>query len=100
MLNYAGMRGFFTPMKAHSGGRAVVQDTPMTGRRDLGAGGPLHLWNIQNTPGTPSHDATDSEMHGVRSAAVDALLRLQAACLYRQMFSICLCVHVALVFHK
>ena len=40
----------------------------MTGRRDLGGGGPLHLWNIQNTPGTPGQDATDSEMQGVRSS--------------------------------
>lgn len=62
------MRGFFTPSKPRSGGRAVVEDTPMTGRRDLGGGGPLHLWNIQNTPGTPGQDtATDSEMHGVRT---------------------------------
>ena len=41
----------------------------MTGRRDLGGGGPLHLWNIQNTPGTPGQDATDSEMQGVRFSA-------------------------------
>lgn len=49
-------KGFFTPSRSGLSGPKGTDGTPQharTGRADLGAG-TLHLWNIQQTPGTPS----------------------------------------------
>lgn len=62
-------KGFFTPSRSGLSGSKGQDATPQharTGRRDLGAG-TLHLWNIQQTPATPSSSGAFGVDGDVRS---------------------------------
>lgn len=68
-------KGFFTPSRSGLSGPKGSDATPQharTGRRDLGAGA-LHLWNIQQTPATPSTSGI-SAMDGDVWSNLDVLL--------------------------
>lgn len=70
--NSATGKGFFTPSRSGltaSKGQDATPQHARTGRRDLGAG-TLHLWNIQQTPATPSSSGAFGVDGDVRFAAL------------------------------
>lgn len=73
-------KGFFTPSRSGLSGANrtdPAQQHARTGRRDLGAG-TLHLWNIQQTPTTPSTSGLSAMDGDVRSSA---LLQCHCGCM-------------------